>query len=806
MADAKVTISLVDLTQDRLKTLRRDFEELAKLRGKTASSPAEREQADQLRRQARELRDVERGARGAQSSVSALQRTMSGASSAVGGVGGAALGGFVGGAGLGPIGGLMTALATGSITGAVAAVAAIIGQATKMAYQFEQSSTRTAQVLGIGTGGSLAGNTALLQKAAYAGGKYNISAPEMMQAITTYGKASGSTAAQAAAAGGTIGLYSRAYGLDPTQLAAQMGGIVAMSGRDVKGEAAGVFGAAETAGPLGRRLDEFIGLATSTLGSMQAANPLGKYSGADSSAWVAGISQAGGYFNTSAGVNAAVGASQSLMAPVGKSMYRLAMLTSAGIKDPAAMMLGINTPEDDMKILAHVSKISGKGGITSTLGISNLLNAEGGNTDAAKTLYSLVTKLGGHDQASDMRAIRVAYGKGGEGRGGGKGPLTPEEEAKKAAANLQAYYKSLLGGDEKLFADIQNKELQIGQKVLGQLSKSAAALDEILNGNITGGIMDLIKSNEALIAALAVATLGPTALKAAMGFLGPLGRLFMGGGAAAAGDAAGIGLGAPIAAGAAVALFGMAPAGSDYGGDETKDYMGQTRQYWLDYANKRGGIKNYFSKLPHDVQASFNQDVLVGNILGGLSGAESGYGKNQGSGAADTALGIYQVEPWLHVKEMKAAFQAAGTDTRGFFTLGDKDVTDKGRAAYLKNPAVQRGTASDIVKDLYSFAKTKGLDANSEADVIASYYGGQAHWGEMDYVPTGNTLTQGQYVAEVLANIKEGLKANSGKPTVSHKTTGDLDGLDIHHHTVIKKKAPKTGSALPGSRKAGYHG
>jgi hypothetical protein len=503
LGKARVELELVDGIKGRLKELASDAAALSKIYAQTHGGD---QQSQVLKQQAQDLKTLTGHFGEAESSAKKLDR-------AVGGLGGTfknAFGGVVGGAGLGSFGSLMTA---GSIGAAVAAVGVIVGQSIRMAYEFEKASTRSAQALSIGMGGSLAQNIATFKAAAQAGGAYNIAAPEMARALATYGAASGAGVYGTAAAGRSIGLYSRAYGLDPTYLAGALGGITGMSQRSASGEAAGLFGAAETAGPMGRRITEFIGVATSTLATLQAQNPSRSFSGAEAAALVAGISRAGGYYGTAAGVNSVIGASAGLTSGIGSDLRRMSIAWNAGIRNPEDLILERTDPQKQGQMVQYIaSKLSR--GIGSPTFAGQMVGMLG--PQQANTIVSLLEKMK-HDNPhmSDEQIIASVYSTKSLGAG----------EAAKAAGKFGEYQGSTLGNYEKLFTDIQNKELQLGTTILHDLEKNAKALDEILNGKYLQGITDLIGSNDRLILAL-----GATAIAGAVGkpIVGGLGRLFGG--------------------------------------------------------------------------------------------------------------------------------------------------------------------------------------------------------------------------------------------------------------------------------------
>ncbi len=520
---AKVTLTLEQIGQEKIRALRRELEELAKLRSTTSSSSSDQTQANALRLQARALKEMETQAGQTRSAVDTVQRSLGG----IGGVARAGFGGFLGGAGLGPIGGLLGALATGSVTGMVAAVGAIVGQATKMAYDFERTSLRASQALGIGTNAPASIGQAALRNAAMNLSPY-IGPADALRAMTAFGAASGSTVNGTIAAGGTIAQYSKAYGLDPTALGTQIGTIIAQTGREdtASSETAGVFGAAQGAGPLGRRIQEFIGTATGVLSQLQQNDPLGEYSATQAAQMTAAISSMGGVFGTAAYASRVVGAEQAVGQGAAGNATQLARLYNAGVTSNEAIFFGQTSTEEQGRLLKQ--QIRYDGGINNPIFANYLSQIPGGGA-----LYATLIRKAGSGantiEGSLAAVNALGLGPGGKGATGtGAGIKSPEDEQKLMLKNLSDYSKTLVGGDEKLFADIQKAELKVGETVLATLSKSAAALDQILNGNIAGGLGRLIESNQVLVGALlaaAAAQVGIPMLKNLIGGSRILSRL-----------------------------------------------------------------------------------------------------------------------------------------------------------------------------------------------------------------------------------------------------------------------------------------
>jgi hypothetical protein len=523
--------------------LRRDIEALAKLRNDTATSAGDRSQAQALSAQASALKDAEKGWRGVATQAKEAKTSLGGLAETLQGFGRSA----VGGTGIGSIG---SVLAAGSIGAAVAAVGAIVGQSIRMAYEFEKASTRAAQQLSIGTGPNLAANVAAIQRATRAGLANNISRQEMAQALQTYGLASGAGVQQSAAAASGIGTYARGYGLDPNMVASTVGAVVAMSGRSFNSEAAGIFGAAEDAGNLGRRLPEFISVATSTLAQLQAGG-MRDATGAQAAALVANIASRGGYFGTAAGVSDVLAASQTLSTfdtPKG-----IARGVSAGLSD-MDILFDRSSPKStraqykdiiakfvDPKQSAYNQKEQFGMGLESYAGMS---------PKQAGTIADLIFGSDGSKPKDLNAAVDKYFADTTPGQSG---------EAARAAQRAAQYKNSGLGGIDKLGTDLQEKELEMGQTLLHAMEKASGTLDKIINGDwkVVGGILAA-----ALLANTIATGLNSFALLKNMGVSNPLKWVKnLGRGAGAVGEAGEVAEGAEAAGGGAGLLGGLTAGG-----------------------------------------------------------------------------------------------------------------------------------------------------------------------------------------------------------------------------------------------------
>jgi hypothetical protein len=517
--------------------LRRDIEALAKLRNDTATSAADRSQAAALGAQASALRDAEKGWRGVATQAKEAKSSLGGLAETMAGFGRSA----IGGAGLGGIGSI---LAAGSIGAAVSAVGIIVGQSIRMAYEFEKASTRAAQQLSIGSGPNLAANVDMIQRASRAGLVNNISRQEMAQAMQTYGLASGAGVSGVANAAAGIGTYARGYGLDPQMVAQSIGQAVALSGRSFNSEAAGIFGAAEDAGPLGRRLPEFLSVATSTLATLQAANSQGNYSGGESAALVANVAKAGGYYGTAAGANAYLNATGSLINFAG-SQGGIARGVASGI-NPLDILLNRGGPENERKTLQYYARLAGPAGANQEFAFINAMEGQGVSPDQARAIHDRLYDANGRPRGGSLEAaINQSLS-----------TSTPSQagESARAAQRAAQYRGTGLGAIDKLGTDIQEKQLEMGESILKGFEKVAGNLDKLLNGDWKSiGVLlaAALATNSALTLLNSLAL-----LKSGGGGLGWLKNLFRGGGAAAeAGEAA---AGAEGAAGAAAGGGGIA--------------------------------------------------------------------------------------------------------------------------------------------------------------------------------------------------------------------------------------------------------
>ncbi len=719
-----------------------------------------------------------------QSSLSGVARSAGQAKSALGGVA-QSISGFgrsaVGSAGLGPVGALLTA---GSISAVVGAIGTIVGQSIRMAYEFEKSATRAAQSLSIGTGPNLQSNITMLKNAAAQGLAYNISSPEMMKAITTYGSTSGVGVQQSAQAARGIGIYSRAYGLDPAEVATIVGQVTAISGKDFDSEAKGVFGAAEDAGNLGRRLPEFIGLATSTLASLQAADARGNYSGADAAALVANIAKGGGFFNTSAGVAAYQGAASSLIGGISQSPGGIAFGVGAGIS-PEDIRLERNNPENQRKALLYAAQLargaSDRPMTADQLRVSfeNVLMARGISPDNTRTLVDRFYQNGRPVTGSLEGAINSVQS---------TKTSSQSDEVAKALTKFGQYKQTEFSQYEHLFAEIQNKELQLGETILDKMKAIPSALEKILNGDYLGGIKDLIGSNEilrdALIAAAASQLLGGGLGK---GILGNLLKFIpgVGGGALA-------GLGAVLTAGV-IGGVGMAMipvrGGDEYDGDD--NYFGSYKRSGLEAWAKRNMKKGlpWDQGIPKTLadRMRASSDLSTNALLAGITGPE---GNSNVENPSSGALGIYQMLPTTAYDYMRK-FDKDDAD----FDTSARTLTYKGKQKFLGDVNLQSKTAAAYIQHLREYAASHGFDPNDPRVIAGAYYAGETHMGQDEWVAgqdqAGNTnhLHESEYEDSMMTGFAKYLK--------THAKMYNSDGSVITYTPPPKKKMARQ-SAIAG--------
>jgi hypothetical protein len=462
--NATVTLSLVDLTQDRIKSLRTDIEALAKMRTGTAMDAQGRAQGMQLTQQAQALRDAERGWRGVGNEASRATTAVSGFGRVMAGFSRSA----IGGAGVGPLGSILTA---GSIGAAVAAVGMIAGQSVKMAYEFQKAATTAAAALSVGTGPNLQANISAMQTASAKGLQYNFTRPETLAAITTYAKTSGTGIQAANQAAGGISMYARAYGMDQSQVAAIVGQVTALSGKSFDSEAGGMFGAAEGAGNLGRRLPEFLGAATSMLAEMQASNAEGHYTGGQAASLIANISRGEtGYYGTAAGAQSFFGAGKGLIGGMSQGQGRMAFGVAAGMSQ-LDIALERGGPENERKLMLQAGKYAQLGNGGTEMDLINVLKGQGLDANTIRNSVDKVFTADGKLKGKTWdQAVNAAYTPG--------APLSPAAEAALVKKRADEYKNSPQGKLDALTTQAQEKELEAGTKLLSVLEKAQKLFED----------------------------------------------------------------------------------------------------------------------------------------------------------------------------------------------------------------------------------------------------------------------------------------------------------------------------------------
>jgi hypothetical protein len=256
----------------------------------------------------------------------------------------------------GPLGGAVGAVGIASL---LVAVGGVIGMALKMAFEFEQSSARAAAALSIGFGGSLETNMKTLQSAAYKGQPYGYTANEMVSAMETYGRTAGANVNQTADAAPSMARYARAYGLDPTRLGGMVGSFQAASGGrgDFDSNAEALFGGAERAGSLGRRLDEFIGTSTSVLQTMMYGQSGSTFDPSRAAGFTSAIARNGGVYATAGGVEGVLGAGQALVGGGNSDIRKASLLLRAGVSTRDILLGNVGNDGQNMqKVSREVSR------------------------------------------------------------------------------------------------------------------------------------------------------------------------------------------------------------------------------------------------------------------------------------------------------------------------------------------------------------------------------------------------------------------------------------------------------------------
>lgn len=670
------------------------------MRAKSAS-PGDHEAAEKIRQQAAGLRQVEQGANAATESLTRMQRVME-AGKKLTELGREGVGAFIGGAVDGPIGGLLGAISAGSLSGIVGAVGTIIGMATKMAYTFEGTATRAALQLSVGTGGNLGNNIKMLKDAANQGLKYNISAPEMMNALATYGEASGSTVKQTAEAAPTLGLYSKAYGMTADEFAQKLGPIVEASGDTLKEEAKGIMGVMEAGGALGRSESEFIAMIPGIQSALQAQSPGAPITGVDASGFISSISAAGSTWAAPQTIQAALAAMQTLSSPAGGNMMRMAAMQNAGLSasDILTGQGGMNASR------AVLSQLVSEYGVKDIRTLGVLVSQGGMSFSQAGLLQKLIEAKGGGTAADPSGAITAArLGLSGSGPGDHSKDKPQKTEEQIATERFEAYAQTLMGTDERVAAHLENLELQLGTKVLDQLSKSAKAIDELFSGNFKDGIRDLIGSNEKLLIALGIAAVAST--------LGP------------------------------AALPVLAVAGTIYEGTMF-------------------GIK--LNELIHKNDPVMSKNRNMNSFIDALEMQESTDGKDprlKTQHGADS-IGLWQLKNATAAdmfKYLPDTDKNVFKDYRGLYSgaMHNGMFTEHGRQLLMQHPEIQRHLALLYASEMQRDVVAHGGNANDFREIAARWNVGSGAFNKTGYATWNYNHTAAQYADQVVARMPGGV-------------------------------------------------
>jgi hypothetical protein len=767
VADTKatVTLSLVDLTQDRIKSLRQDIEALSKVRTASAVDNAGRESGLALTKQSQALKDAERGWHGVNSEASKAKETISGLTSAMTGFGRSA----VGGAGLGSMGSLLTA---GGIGAVVAAAGVIAGQSVKMAYEFDKAATHAAQALSIGTGSSLSGNIAALKTASAQGLAYNISRPETLAAIQAYGAASGTGVRAATGAAGGMAMYARAYAMDPQQVAQVVGTVTAMTGKDFDQEAGGMFGAAESAGNLGRRLPEFLSTVTQTLTQLQASNAKGNFTGSEAAALIADVAHGQkGFYGTSAGAEAFFGSGKSLMAGISSSQKGLAFGVAAGIPQ-LDLMLERGGPKNEELLMQQVGRYAQMGNGGTEADVINVMRAQGVSPDTIRqTLDRYSFDKNGRLQGKSWQQQTHGFYST-------QAPLSAHDEAALAKKRADEYKATPLGQTEALFVAIQNQELKTGETLLTDLQKAAGWFDKTINGDFTRAAYVL----GGALALNTAAQLGLNPLKLLGRGVG-LGRGIAGVGEVAAGAEGAAGAEAAGGVGAGLLGIGAAPlvAGAALAGAA-----------WTGFYHLVGGKRMGEA---HDIGAlaagGLTDDASRSLIMGGTGGSRSLFSASQNASlrAASNKYGVpMALLAGLALQEHGGAVSnrdQIGGGGRGWFQIDTGSHMDWLRT---HNMGHDFGSAADYAAAMVAdtWKSTHSLSA------VGEFYNG-GHVGAKTTVNDRGTYEQGLATATNQAfadgvgstNIPDG---NGGTVAVVVKATHH-PARKLATQSVIKTRA-----------------
>lgn len=389
---------------------------------------------------------------------------------------GGALGGAAG-AGLGGVGSAVGAVAEGGPWAWVAAFVAggvmLAAQATRMALDFERAGNRVGLLLDNGSTNFRAGMDSL-NKVALSKEAQNLGwgGNEMMAGMGAYAAGSGETLTGVAAAGPDLAKYATITGMDPASIGGMLGNVVGNSPSDTaKSAGDALIGSAEGSGRMGRRLGEFVGVATSVLASLQLNDPGKNHNIGEAASITKGVANLGGVFSTPQGVQMAMSAFSSLMGGTSTSMSKMGMAARAGVSQED-IALEKSSPENERKMMLYAMKVGGK----SRLSQIYEMNVMTGNAAASRTIFAAYDATGkdGKNQTTAARIARMVDNKDALS-------LDPTKR-------LNDYLDTTVSHFNRINAHLEDSMLNMGIKLAGSLTSitdmfgnALSLLDKVVN-------------------------------------------------------------------------------------------------------------------------------------------------------------------------------------------------------------------------------------------------------------------------------------------------------------------------------------
>lgn len=432
-----------------------------------------------------------------------------------------------------------------------ATVGAIVANSIRLAVEFNRiSSASTWQM----TSNAAQAMNVLrtFQRQAMSLSDLGLSGTAAAQMMAGYGSASGSLAGIGGAR--PLAMYARAMGQDPNSFAAQMGLIGQNAGNDISRNAGNIMGAASISGDAGRRIPEFIGVATTVLQQIAAGNPgKGNVDIRDALKEVTGFAHLGGYFATTQGLSSSVSAFNKFgggsMLGNWQAMH-IATVAGLSVED---QILGLNTPGKKARFANAAFDTLG--------GDKNRLNME----------LFLMNNLG--MSGDEARLMMSAHAKN-----GGKW-LDADFKNQSAQAKADAYADSDAGQVAKLAAEIENAQITLGKTLIHEFAPWFAKM--------AGSLESLVAENGNKIPTILLAILGLLAssvlFKGVGGWIGGLAGAAMKGAPDALRLFAGSGMITPIAAIAATLSMPGSDSASSKAAADRRGWMA-TRSYLSRFA------------------------------------------------------------------------------------------------------------------------------------------------------------------------------------------------------------------------------